>query len=59
MMISTIWQNSKKKIKKAGIIVFWLLVWQFVALAVNNRIMLVGPVDVLKSLLTNIVMKNF
>lgn len=59
MMISTIWQNSKKKIKKAGIIVFWLLVWQFVALAVNNRIMLVGPVDVLKSLLTNIVMKDF
>lgn len=36
--------------KKAGIITFWVILWQIAAMCIQNRIFLVGPVDTLKAL---------
>ncbi len=37
-------------LRKAGIICFWLILWQLISAAVHNSIVLVGPVEVLKAL---------
>lgn len=42
--------NTKSWLRKCIIIVFWLLIWQLGSLAVGNSILLVGPVDMIKSL---------
>lgn len=36
--------------KKTLIIVFWLLIWQAGSMAINNRILLVSPIDTLRAL---------
>ena len=36
--------------KKAVVILFWLLLWQLLATAVHNQILLVGPLDALRAL---------
>ena len=36
----------KKTLSRTAVILFWLIVWQMVALRVNNRILLAGPTDV-------------
>lgn len=41
---------SSHRLKSAGIILAWILVWQAAGLAVHNSIILVGPWDVLKAL---------
>ena len=46
-------------IKKSLIIVGWLVVWSLVAALINNDIVLVGPVMVLKSLVKIIFTKDF
>lgn len=48
-----------KVIRKAVIILFWLIVWQAAAAAADNRILLVGPVQVLRAFAQNIVQPGF
>ncbi len=45
--------------KKAGIIIFWLMVWQAVSLAVHNSIILVGPPEVIRALWTQAAVPDF
>lgn len=45
--------------KKAGIILFWLLIWQAASTAVHNSIILVGPLDVILALLNQIRLADF
>lgn len=45
--------------KKLFIIAFWLFVWQISASMINNRILLVSPLDTLRSLSSLIVTLNF
>ena len=54
--------KPKKKINiwiKAAILLFWLLVWQIAAYAVDNRILLAGPVDVLLRLKEDLATADF
>lgn len=44
--------KQKRALKKAGIILFWLLVWQAAQLAVANEVLLTGPVQVAQFLLS-------
>lgn len=52
-------KQSAPWLKKALIILFWLLVWQTVSLAVDNDILLVGPMEMMKALLTKIRLADF
>lgn len=36
----------KKTLSRAAVILFWLVVWQVIAVRVDNRILLAGPLDV-------------
>lgn len=49
----------RQHLKKAGIILFWLLVWQLVSLLVHNSVMLVGPVETIKCLCRLVVTADF
>ena len=40
----------KKNVRKAGIILFWLLAWQILAILCDNQILVAGPIEVLESL---------
>ena len=42
--------RGKKNLRKIAIILLWILVWAGAAKAVDNRILLVPPVDALKAL---------
>ena len=42
----------KQWLKKTGIILFWLLVWQLTAIAFNQPIILTGPLEVARALFT-------
>ncbi len=46
---------EKKWIRKCTVIAFWLLMWQLLALVVNNSILLAGPIEVLLYLQQNMV----
>lgn len=37
-------------VRKLWILLFWIVVWQLAAMAVHNTILLVGPLDVIRSL---------
>lgn len=41
---------SKVWLKKTGIVLFWLLLWQLVSIALNQPIILTGPLEVAKAL---------
>lgn len=45
-------QGYKKIYKKCGILLFWLIVWTGLALAVNNKILLVSPLETAAGLLS-------
>lgn len=45
--------------KKAFIITFWLLLWQTGSMLINNRILLVSPVDTLRALSVLVVSPDF
>lgn len=47
------------RIKKTGIIIFWLLVWEFISLLLSNEIILVGPTKVIRALLTQMLLPDF
>lgn len=40
-----------KYIKKTGIVVIWLLIWQLLAIIVHNKILLAGPIESFEALL--------
>ncbi len=46
--------DPKKMAQKAGVILFWLLLWQAAALIWKNSIVFVGPADMLASLFSQI-----
>ena len=48
-----------KQVRKAAIILFWLIVWQIAALWTDNHILLVGPVKVLWVFAQNMVQPDF
>lgn len=56
---STMGPKRKEALEKAGAIIFALAIWQAAAVAVNTRILLVGPIDVLLRLCTIWQMENF
>lgn len=56
MKIST---DKKKIVKNTLIILLWLLVWQAVSLIVSNKIVIVGPVEVLIALCKSVVKLDF
>lgn len=47
------------RFKKAVIILFWLLIWQAVTMAINNDILLTGPLDMIKALKSQAVLADF
>lgn len=51
--------NINKMLKKTGIILFWLGLWQILSAAVNNPIVFVGPADVLAALTIQIASPDF
>ena len=48
-----------KQMRKAIIILFWLAVWQIAAVWTDNRILLVGPVQVLRVFVQNMAQPDF
>ncbi|MDR3053659.1 MAG: ATP-binding cassette domain-containing protein [Coriobacteriales bacterium] len=51
--------TARKLLFKTGVILFWLLVWQLVALLVDNAILLSGPLDTLLALAADAVTVGF
>ena len=51
--------KMRKQIRKAVIILFWLAVWQIAAVWTDNRILLVGPVQVLHTFAQNMIQPDF
>lgn len=49
----------KKALITAAGILFWLIVWQIAAMAINSRILLVSPLDVIKRLSELIITSDF
>lgn len=49
----------KARAKKAGIIVFWLLVWELLDRVVDNRLILAGPIRTAQALAEQIVQPDF
>lgn len=47
------------RLKNTGIILFWLLLWQAVSLALHNSILLVGPFQVVRALFAQTLMADF
>lgn len=45
--------------RKAAVIVFWLALWQLISIAIHNTIILVGPMEVAKALLTQAALPDF
>ena len=49
----------RKHMRKAVIILFWLIVWQIAAVWTDNTILLVGPVQVLRAFVENMMQPDF
>lgn len=50
-------QNNNKKnklIKKIGIVLFWIVIWQILTWCVGNKILLAGPLDTVKVWMANV-----
>ena len=43
--------HIKKMVKKILIIICWLVIWQMLAAAINNPILIVGPMETIKTLI--------
>ncbi len=52
-------KNNKKPIFSAVAVIFWLLVWQLLSLAVASKVILPGPWEVLKALARLVVEASF
>lgn len=44
--------RTKKYIRTAVIVMIWLAIWQILALVVNNNVLLAGPVETVKALIS-------
>lgn len=44
--------KTKKYIRTALIVLIWLIIWQVLALVVNNSVLLAGPADTVKALIS-------
>ena len=53
-----LWSSIIKKYKYA-IVLFWLILWQIAAIAIDNNIVLVGPVDTAEALLVLVRQPSF
>ena len=51
--------NNGNLLKKTGIFLFWLILWQILSSSINNSIIFVGPADVLASLAVQITTPEF
>ena len=51
--------KMRKQMRKAVIILFWLAVWQIAAVWTDNHILLVGPVQVLRNFVQNMIQPDF
>ena len=51
--------KMRKHMRKAAIILFWLIVWQLAAVWTANSILLVGPVQVLHAFAQNMMQSDF
>ncbi|MBQ9066986.1 MAG: hypothetical protein IJ133_05630 [Clostridia bacterium] len=51
--------NGKARLRKALIILFWLLVWEAADRIIDNRLVLSGPVRVLQALMVQIRKEEF
>lgn len=52
-------QARKDWLKKAAIIVFWLVVWELLDHIVDNRLVLAGPIRTVQALCEQVVMPDF
>ena len=52
-------QKMRKQMRKAVIILFWLAVWQIAAVWTDNHILLVGPGQVLRVFVKNMMQPDF
>ncbi|MCM1143643.1 MAG: ATP-binding cassette domain-containing protein [Blautia sp.] len=52
-------KEKRKIIQKVIVIFFWLCVWQLLAVWTHNPVLLVGPLQVVKALFTNIIEPDF
>lgn len=46
-------KNKTRWMKKIGIILFWIAVWQIMTVTIGNKILMVGPLDTLEALVKN------
>ncbi|MEF2576028.1 MAG: nitrate ABC transporter permease, partial [Eisenbergiella sp.] len=53
------WKDFPDRLKKAAVIFFWLLVWQLACLKMDNAILLVGPVETLKTFASQLFTLSF
>lgn len=51
--------RMERMVKRAGVIVFWLFVWQLITLAIHNSILLSGPLEALVYLQSHILTAAF
>ena len=51
--------KMRKHMRKAVIILLWLIVWQIAAVWTDNQILLVGPVQVLRTFVQNMTQPDF
>ena len=52
-------KKVKNAIEKACVLLFWLCVWQFAALAADNKLLLAGPPDTVRALCREISSPDF
>lgn len=53
------WKDFPDRLKKAAVIFFWLLVWQLACLKMDNAILLVSPVETLKTFASQLFTLSF
>ena len=52
-------KSAAVRFKSTGMILFWLLLWQVASVALHNNIILVGPLEVIHSLLFQVLTVEF
>lgn len=52
-------RKRRERLRKALVIAFWILVWQGLDLAMNNRLVLAGPIRVMQALAEGVVEPGF
>ncbi|MBQ9068910.1 MAG: ABC transporter permease [Eggerthellaceae bacterium] len=51
--------SARKRLKRAGIIAFWLVVWEVLDRLVDNRLVLAGPIRTVQALVEQIAKPDF